>query len=207
MPSGIFTRSKSHNQHIADALRSKKKSGTHIQHIKDAHERSKEKYKKASKRHSKFMSNHNPMKGKPQCEKQRLAIAKYNKNRVFSVEEREARRQNSLTHPNRKFKETSIELIVENELIRRGINYVKQVPLCKIAIVDFYLPEYRTIIQCDGCYWHNCSIHNKNPLEGRTEKDIKQDSVLTFNGFNVYRLWEHDINESVEKCIDSLGLR
>jgi very-short-patch-repair endonuclease len=97
-------------------------------------------------------------------------------------------------NPNRKFKDTSIELKIETELQRRNINYQKQVPLCKIAIVDFYLPEYRIVIQCDGDYWHN--------LPGVKEKDERQDKVLIFNGFNIYRFWEHEINESVKKCID-----
>jgi len=102
-----------------------------------------------------------------------------------------------ITHPNRKYRDTGIELRVEQELIKRNINYQKQVPLCKVAIVDFYLPEYRIIIQCDGDYWHN--------KPGAKEKDEKQDAVLTFNGFNVYRFWEHEINESVENCINKIS--
>lgn len=91
------------------------------------------------------------------------------------------------------FKDTKPELKVELELIRLNINYQKQVPLCKIAKVDFYLPEHRIVIQVDGCYWHNCPIHSKKILIGKTERDIQQDSILTFNGFNIYRIWEHDI--------------
>ena len=131
---------------------------------------------------------------------------RYNKNRVYSVEEREARRQRALNHPNKKFENTKIELKIEDELKRRGISYKKQVPLCKIARVDFYLPQDRIVIQADGCYWHNCPIHNSKPLVGRTEKDVNKDLVLKTNGFKVYRFWEHEINDSVIKCIDSIGL-
>jgi len=67
-----------------------------------------------------------------------------------------------------------------------------------VAIVDFYLPEYRIVIECDGDYWHN--------LPGTREKDEMKDKVLIFNGFNVYRFWEHEINESVESCINKLLL-
>ncbi len=28
--------------------------------------------------------------------------------------------------------------------------------------------------------------------------------VLAFNGFNVYRFWEHEINEDVKGCINKL---
>jgi len=114
----------------------------------------------------------------------------------MSVETRKKIREWNINHPNRKFKDTSIELKIEAELKRQNINYQKQVPLCKIAIVDFYLPEYRIVIQCDGDYWH------KYP-QGR-EKDRQQDRVLTFNGFNVYRFWEHEINQSPKKCIKQI---
>lgn len=102
-------------------------------------------------------------------------------------------------------KETKIEILVEEELKRRGIVYQKQVPLCKYTIVDFYLPEYRIVIQCDGCYWHSCPEHNPNG-KGNPEKETRQNAVLTFNGFNVYRFWEHDINTDVAKCLDQLKI-
>ena len=206
MPSGIYKRSKMHNQHIGESLRGKKKSGEHVQHIKDARKRSEDLYSEASKKHSIFMTKHNPRKGKAQSEKQRLAIAEYNKHRVFSAEERENRRQNAIKHPCLKFKDTGIELKIEQELKHRGIFYKKQVPLLSVAIVDFYLPEENIVIQADGCFWHNCPIHNSKPLIGRTERDRQKDITLKENGLIVFRFWEHDINKSVEKCIDQLGL-
>ena len=110
-----------------------------------------------------------------------------------------------LNNPLSVFKDTNIELKIEAELIKRGINYQKQVPLCKIARVDFYLPEYRIVIQADGCYWHNCPIHGGTKFTKSVEKSIKQDNILTFNGFNVYRFWEHDIKKSVEDCINKIN--
>jgi very-short-patch-repair endonuclease len=125
-------------------------------------------------------------KGKPSLLKGRK-IKEETKNKI---------REWVVNHPNRKFKDTSIELRVENELQRKNINYQKQVPLCNIAIVDFYLPEYRIVIQCDGDYWHSRLIQK--------ERDERQDKVLIFNGFNVYRFWEHEINKDVSKCINKL---
>lgn len=109
-----------------------------------------------------------------------------------------------IAHPNKKFKDTKIELKIEEKLKKREIIYEKQVPLCKIANVDFYLPEYHIVIQCDGCYWHGCPIHFPNEKINQKEKDIRQDAVLTFNGFNVYRFWEHEINKSPEDCINTI---
>ncbi|HWY35714.1 MAG TPA: DUF559 domain-containing protein, partial [Nitrosopumilaceae archaeon] len=116
--------------------------------------------------------------------------------RKMSESAKEKISQWHIANPNKKFKDTGIELKIEQELKNRNIQYEKQVSLCKIAVVDFYLPEYRIIIQCDGNYWHNFP-------DGR-DKDKKQDLVLTFNGFNVYRFWETEINKSPKDCINKI---
>jgi DNA mismatch endonuclease (patch repair protein) len=119
----------------------------------------------------------------------------------------ESKKKMSLAHianPSRKFKDTIIELKVEKELINRKIEYVKQHPLCKEAIVDFYLPGINIVIQCDGCYWHNCPGHYPDAYIGRRDRDAEQDLVLTSNGYKVYRFWEHEINTSVSECLDRI---
>src|ERR1700687_4999414 len=59
--------------------------------------------------------------------------------RPHSEEAKRKNREWHTLHPNKVFKETSIEIKVEQELIKRDIIYQKQVPLCKIGVVDFYL--------------------------------------------------------------------
>jgi DNA mismatch endonuclease (patch repair protein) len=117
----------------------------------------------------------------------------------------------NISHPQKHFKDTSIELKIEEELKRRGLvldrDYFKQVPLCKVKIVDFYLPGYRIVIEADGCYWHNCPIHGNGNIKGCNEKDPRQTAILTFNGFNVYRFWEHEINSNVVECINKLNIQ
>lgn len=114
----------------------------------------------------------------------------------FTEEHKRKIREYQINNPNKKFKDTSIELKVEKELQQRGIDYKKQIPLCDTAIVDFYLPSSKVVIQCDGDYWHN--------KVGRKEIDKRQDEILLLNGFNVYRFWGSEINESVENCIDRI---
>ena len=94
-----------------------------------------------------------------------------------------------------KTKDTSIEIAIENELINRDILYTKQVPILGIALVDFLLPN-KVIIQADGNYWHSEKIN-----KGR---DIKQDTILCSNGYNVFRFSETEINKSASKCIDKI---
>lgn len=151
--------------------------------------------KKIGKAHTGKKRTEETKKNISQALKDRLVWNKGKKG-IYSEETRRKMSEVKIKNPNRVFKNTSIELKTEKELKRRNIDYQKQVPLCKRAIVDFYLPKYRIIIQCDGDYWHN--------LPKQKEKDEQQDKILTLNGFNVYRFWEHEINQSVSNCINKL---
>lgn len=91
-----------------------------------------------------------------------------------------------------KRKDTSIELKMEKVLQKFRINYSKQVPIEKLAIVDFLLPN-KIIIQCDGNYWHN--------LPKMKARDIKQDNILNSKGYKIYRFTETEINKSPIRCI------
>jgi very-short-patch-repair endonuclease len=135
-------------------------------------------------------------KGHKMSEEEKRKFIESRKGYRHSEETKRKMREMRIKNPSSIFKDTKIEIKIEDELIKRNINYQKQVPLCKVAIVDFYLPEYRIVIQADGDYWHN--------RDGRKERDERQDKVLTFNGFNVYRFWEHEINKSVKECIDKI---
>ncbi len=92
-------------------------------------------------------------------------------------------------------RDTDIERLIENELIRRNIPYTKQVPLLGITLVDFLLP-HDIVIFADGSYWHS--------LKGIKEKDMNQDYMLTFYGYKVFRFTDKEIKESNGKCIDKI---
>jgi len=117
----------------------------------------------------------------------------------------------NINHPNRKFSSTSIELKIREELEKRGfrkdVDYYCNVGLCKIANVDIYLPAFKIVIECDGCYYHNCLDHFPNEHKETREADERKTRILMYNGFNVYRFWEHEINESAEKCIDKIKIQ
>jgi len=129
------------------------------------------------------------------------------KGRKHSVETKKKMSIIRISRPNKIFKNTLIEIKIEDELKRRNIKYIPQHPLCNIAIVDFYVPKYRMVIQCDGCYYHGCVVHYKNQLPWMKDKKNRtknQDEILVSRGYKVYHLWEHDINKSSEKCIDKI---
>lgn len=112
-----------------------------------------------------------------------------------------------INNPIHVFKDTKIELKIEAELQKRDINYQKQVGLCNAAKVDFYLPDYRIAIECDGCYWHNCPLHGKGEVRNRGKNDVEKNNILSLNGYKIYRFWEHEINESTEKCMNRIEIK
>lgn len=92
-------------------------------------------------------------------------------------------------------KDTIIERLIENELIKRGIPYTKQVALLGVTLVDFLLPR-DIIIYCDGEYWHN-----KTNVKHR---DANQNFILTFYGYKVFRFTGIEIKKSPTKCINKI---
>lgn len=91
-------------------------------------------------------------------------------------------------------KETKIEILMECELKNRGIYYQKQIPLENISITDFYIPEHKIAIFCDGDYWHNYP-------DGREIDKVKTEK-LEISGYNIFRFWERDIKKSVKDCVN-----
>jgi len=51
-------------------------------------------------------------------------------------------------------KNTSIEIIIKSVLDSLNILYEQQY-IIKGFVVDFYLPDYNLLIECDGDYWHS----------------------------------------------------
>lgn len=92
---------------------------------------------------------------------------------------------------------TSIERAVAEELTRLDIKFEQQV-IFKYYVADIYLPGHRTIIECDGDYWHSTPEMKAH--------DKKRDRWLAGNGFAVIRLKECDIRADVSAAVQE-GLK
>ena len=92
---------------------------------------------------------------------------------------------------------TQIERIIRDKLDAAGLMYKMQEPLEGITLADFYLPAYKTVIYCDGKYWHN--------LPGALEKDMRQTKTLTEKGYTVFRFGEDEIINSASTLIDRIN--
>lgn len=89
---------------------------------------------------------------------------------------------------------TSIEIAMAEELVRREIEYVEQYNLGDKFRLDFLLPEYGIVIECDGDYWHN--------LPEVKRRDKRKNAYIKACGYSLYRFWESEINADVEACVD-----
>lgn len=82
---------------------------------------------------------------------------------------------------------TKIELIIQSVLDRNHINYVQH---CRTVIkpleVDFYIPEHKLCIECNGSFWHSTAKHTKNYHHKKYLKVQETDNTLL-------SFWEDDI--------------
>lgn len=68
---------------------------------------------------------------------------------------------------------------------------------------DFIYPKLRVAIFVDGCFWHGCKKHCRLPssnedywiakIERNTTRDKDVSKMLKTLGWQVIRLWEHEI--------------
>ena len=106
------------------------------------------------------------------------------------------------------FKDTSIELVIQRELAKRGIPFITQAKISGF-VVDLYLPEHEIIIECDGCYYHGCRQCGKGNLPHAAKrwlKDEQRDTKIYQSGYDLFRFWEHDIVKSPGDCVNRLCL-
>jgi very-short-patch-repair endonuclease len=77
---------------------------------------------------------------------------------------------------------SSIEITVAEELTRRNLLFDGQVR------VGLFVPDFivgNTIIEVDGDYWHN--------RPDIAERDLRKNAFYEESGFDVIRIWEHEI--------------
>lgn len=70
---------------------------------------------------------------------------------------------------------------------------------------DFVFREVRVALFVDGCFWHGCPIHGRNPssnveywtakLKRNEERDRRVSRFLRRAGWSVVRVWEHELLE------------
>lgn len=150
-----------------------------------------------------------PRKGRSLEEEQGIEKAEYIKKKI-----KKARAKQIFP-----MKDTPIELKIQGFLTAIHVEYFTHKYISEITHsyqCDILIPKQetegiivpqKTIIECDGCYWHGCPVCNKK-LNNYQNEQIKEDNIRTKEliekGYKVIRLWEHNIkvmelNELKEK--------
>ncbi len=81
---------------------------------------------------------------------------------------------------------------------------------------DIFFPRLRIAIFLDGCFWHGCRKcfilpdQNRPFWEGKIEKNIRRDRqvnrILKKTGFEVIRIWEHDLEKGTSRLKNVLKI-
>jgi G:T-mismatch repair DNA endonuclease (very short patch repair protein) len=104
-------------------------------------------------------------------------------------------------------KDSSIEVKIQNflkqfhlEFYTHQYMHINHGYQCDIFIprqeTEGVLISKKTVIECDGCYWHGCPTCNLRPhknLKKQKRKDKLRTKELQEKGYNVIRLWGHEI--------------
>jgi len=92
---------------------------------------------------------------------------------------------------------SSLELMIEKVLKSLNLNFEPQYKYNNDKwIADFYLPDYKLFIECDGDYWHS--------LPERKKVDIEKDAWIIANGYDILRLGERLIRKEIDNCLKKI---
>ena len=86
---------------------------------------------------------------------------------------------------------SKLEILVANTLLDIGLEYQSQFKIDG-RFYDFYLPEFHTLVEVDGEYWHHSRWAEQI---GQVEIDKEKNFIAHFYNFNLIRVREKDIVE------------
>lgn len=114
---------------------------------------------------------------------------------------------------------TKPELALRSALHTRGRRFRKDhrldLPNGRVR-PDVVFTRRKVAVFVDGCFWHACPIHGRQPthntgywtpkLARNVERDRANDAALEAAGWTVIRLWEHQaLEEAVATVETALG--
>ncbi len=112
-----------------------------------------------------------------------------------------------------KNKKTKLENLVCENLWSKNVRFrrnVKDLP----GKPDIAIKKYRVVIFIDSCFWHNCPIHYKAPatntefwenkITGNMRRDEDVNAIYKDMGWNILRIWEHEIKTNFDASIEKI---
>ena len=78
---------------------------------------------------------------------------------------------------------------------------------------DFVFCKFKLAVFVDGCFWHGCPKHSRQPKSNRTfwrrkfsankKRDLLVTRALRRAGWRVLRIWEHNLSRP-DRCISRI---
>lgn len=114
-------------------------------------------------------------------------------------------------------RDTKPELALRSILHRRGLRYranFRPLPGVRNS-ADVVFTRAKVAVFVDGCFWHGCPEHFKEPsrnpeywgpkIAGNRRRDEEFDALLLAAGWQVVRAWEHadpvEVADLVERAV------
>lgn len=79
---------------------------------------------------------------------------------------------------------------------------------------DLTFKAHRVAVFVDGCFWHGCPKCYRQPTNNKDywivkiannrKRDRQVSEKLASQGWTVVRLWEHEIRENTQRCIERI---
>jgi DNA mismatch endonuclease, patch repair protein len=101
-------------------------------------------------------------------------------------------------------------------LVRAGIRGWRLCVGDVLGKPDFVFSGERVVVFVDGCYWHGCPRCYRAPTSNTSywsekfsrnkRRDRTVTKLLKRAGWNVLRIWEHEIERSPERVVEKVKL-
>jgi DNA mismatch endonuclease (patch repair protein) len=109
------------------------------------------------------------------------------------------------------------ELRLHMALVRAGISGWTRQRRDLPGKPDFFFCEERLAVFVDGCFWHGCSRCGHIPktnagfwalkLQRNRLRHRKVGKLLNKRNISTFRLWEHQLQEHLDRCVDQIARR
>lgn len=109
---------------------------------------------------------------------------------------------------------SKLESIVASELWKKGYRFRRNTRKM-MGTPDISIKKYKIVIFIDSCFWHQCPIHGNIPKTNvefwekkfarNKERDQEVDEYYEEKGWNIKRIWEHEVRQNLDGVIKELG--
>jgi DNA mismatch endonuclease Vsr len=111
----------------------------------------------------------------------------------------------------------STEVPLRMAFVRAGLSGWKADSSVIVGHPDFCFIRHKLAIFVDGCFWHGCPDCGHIPRTNRRfwstkvrlnkQRDRRTNKALRALGYQVVRLWEHEVVRDVDGCVKKLRKR